>query len=60
MAGAFSIQPLEGSRFGTLALWDLNVCGGDQTGASRSFEAEWGAEFRPFDEQLAETSTSRS
>ena len=25
-AGAFSIQPLEGSRFGTFELWVLNGC----------------------------------
>jgi hypothetical protein len=59
IAGAFLIQPLEGSRFGTPPLWDLDVCSGDQRRAIGRFEAEWRADFRPFAEQLAETPRSR-
>ena len=59
IAGEFSIQPLEGSRFGTPALWDLDVRSGGQRMASGRFEAEWGTEFGPFAEQLVETPTSR-
>ena len=58
IAGAFSILPLEVSRFGTATLWDLNVRFSVQIMTSGRFEAQSRTGFRPFAEHSVETPMS--